>query len=185
MVPVRAQQDCVLDQNRDGNSELLALTSSMECRWYIISEISGVGGAPVAPNDSPKGTKKEENQEDGACSIKVDLMATLKKADLCNKLRKMDFRKYIFLSLSLIYIYMSVKLHRFASADFLYLLNTETLPHSHISGLLLNLLILMQLSNQLGNQSLKPYTWQYRKAFREGGNQSLKFLAHPYITPPL
>ncbi len=87
VVPVRTQQDCVLDQNRDGNSEFLAITTSLECRWYTVSEKLPLGETTTSPDDK----RVEKENYDG--SIKLELLATLKATELCNKLRKMDFRK--------------------------------------------------------------------------------------------
>ena len=103
MVPLRAQQDCVLDHYREGNSELLAVTSDMECRWYTLSErqpLPDAGGGEVVEREgmdepSPKVVERDKDegqQGSSSFSFKVDLMATLKNADLSNKLRKMDFR---------------------------------------------------------------------------------------------
>lgn len=97
MVPFRAQQDCVPDHKRDGNSELLAVTSDLDCHWYIISERLGMGVASSGQLDGAerKETKREGKEERGGGGIKVELMAMLKKTDLCYKLRKMDFRELI------------------------------------------------------------------------------------------
>lgn len=106
VVPVRSQQDCVLDQNRDGSSELLAITTDMECRWYTVSEKSTISGVTA----NSEGNKLEK-QEDGGGDVKLELMATLKTAELCNKLRKMDFRELIDLLLLPLPLYTHTHTH--------------------------------------------------------------------------
>ena len=80
-----AQQDCVVDQRSECKSNLLAVTSSLDCQWFSVSDVQGVtmpaeGVEPEQAEESPNG-------------VRVQQMGVLKKAELCTKLRKLDFRK--------------------------------------------------------------------------------------------
>ena len=85
MVPCTAKQDCVLDKKLDHKSELLAVTASLDLHWYSVSG--------CAVNDS-KPTSPEHSNQHAALPLKVELLAVLKKTELCTKLRKLDFRKF-------------------------------------------------------------------------------------------
>lgn len=58
----------------------MAVTSSLDCQWYSVSDAETVSA--------------ENTQQEGRVSVQVKLLAELKKADLCTKLRKLDFREY-------------------------------------------------------------------------------------------
>ena len=81
VVPCRAQQDCVVDQKLEHKSELLALTSALECHWYSVSE-----------SKRPSSTGREEILRE---MIRIERLAVLKKVELCTKLRKLDFREFL------------------------------------------------------------------------------------------
>lgn len=95
MVPCRTQQDCVLDQKMEHKSELLAVTSSLECHWYSVYEDEGTH----LKSSSDGGV--EVKQDDSEIALRIEKLAVLKKTDLCAKLRKLDFRKLLGKGLSL------------------------------------------------------------------------------------
>lgn len=79
-----AQQDCVVDQRSECSSNLLAVTSSLDCQWFSVSDVQ-----------MPSGGVEPEQVEESHIWVRVQRVAVLKKADLCTKLRKLDFRKLI------------------------------------------------------------------------------------------
>ncbi len=85
MVPCRTQQDCVVEQRLEHKSELLAVTTSLDFHWYSVSE------SAVQHDSSPD---RPPQQEELPVGLRVELLAVLKKTELCTKLRKLDFRKY-------------------------------------------------------------------------------------------
>ena len=73
VVPCRTQQDCLFNEELDHRSELLAVTTDLDCHWYCVHECAAKHGE--------------------ANVLKLELLAVLKKTELCTKLRKLDFRK--------------------------------------------------------------------------------------------
>ena len=79
----RSYQDCIVDHKLEHESELLAVTTTLDCHWYSVSDDEAHQQA---------GTQEDEG---GSKCIKVKLLAVLKRADLSTKLRKMDFREFM------------------------------------------------------------------------------------------
>ena len=87
VVPCKTPQDCVVDQRLDHKSELLAVTTSLDFHWYSISECA-------LQSDKTSSPERATQQDVLPIALKVELLAVLKKTELCTKLRKLDFREY-------------------------------------------------------------------------------------------
>lgn len=78
-----------MDHKQENKSELLAVTTTLDCHWYCVSDAeTGVAERGM------------ESREHDKC-IEVELLAVLKRTDLSTKLRKMDFREFQLTSLPL------------------------------------------------------------------------------------
>lgn len=91
------QQDCIVDHKLEHKSGLLAMTTTLDCHWYSVSdaepqEQTGQAGTGKQETGMAEGGM-EADQEQSKC-IKVELLAVLKRTDLSTKLRKMDFREF-------------------------------------------------------------------------------------------
>jgi hypothetical protein len=78
----RSQVDCIVDQKAEHKSELFAVTTSLDCHWYSVSDAA----------EAHEHAELRECEEGPGC-ISVELLAVLKRPDLSTKLRKMDFRE--------------------------------------------------------------------------------------------
>lgn len=78
----RSQQDCIVDHKLEHKSELLAVTATLDCHWYSAS-------------DTQSQTESRGQDDEPTTNIKVELLAVLKKTDLCARLRKIDFREFL------------------------------------------------------------------------------------------
>ena len=90
LVSDRSQLDCIVDHKAEHKSELLAITTSLDCHWYSVSEAPET--CQQKDDQQETSTESVESEEDSE-SISVELLAVLKRADLSTRLRKIDFRK--------------------------------------------------------------------------------------------
>lgn len=70
-----------MDHKLEHQSELVGVTRNLDIHWYCVSE-----------QQQHRGTPSESDEQGNHINIK--LLATLKRAELCTKLRKMDFREF-------------------------------------------------------------------------------------------
>ena len=75
----------MVDLKLECKSELVAVTSTLDCHWYSVS--NGSPPSSLADNDM--------QQDEVSGAMKVELLASLKKDDLSTKLRKLDFREFV------------------------------------------------------------------------------------------
>ena len=99
MASSKPQQDCIVDHKLEHKSELLAVTTTFDCHWYSVRNDNQKGQERGQEEHEDGGQTLEQQQELGGQveSIKVELLAVLKRVDLCAKLRKIDFREFILL----------------------------------------------------------------------------------------
>ena len=88
--PGKLQQDYVVDEKFGHRSELLVVTTDFDFHWYCVNDYESHGerGGAETQEALLVGCKEPREQ------IRVELLAVLKRTDLCTKLRKMAFREF-------------------------------------------------------------------------------------------